>query len=113
MHLGLQEFTASEPIHIIAPIGATFLSQRTAQMRASSKRHKVESFSGVAPPPPPSLGDPTAEKYVDLTTVAAPPPSTLDDSSIRHMLNTVMTIQAAYGQLLVDVLIELQAFVQI
>ena len=76
-------------------------------MRASSKRHKVESFSGVAPPPPPSLGGPTAEKYVDLTTVAAPPPSTLDDSSIRRMLNTVITIQAAHGQLLVDVLTEL------
>ena len=78
-------------------------------MRASSKCHKVESFSGVALPPPPSLGDPTAEKYVDLITVAAPPPSTLDDSSIRRMLNTVITIQAAHGQLLVDVLTELQA----
>ena len=25
LHLGLDEFPASEPIHIIAPIGATFL----------------------------------------------------------------------------------------
>ena len=107
LHLGLDEFPASEPVYITTPIGVTFFRQRTAQMRASSKRHKVESFLGVAPPPPPSLGDPTAEKYVDLTTVAAPPPSTLDDSSIRRMLNTVITIQAAHGQLLVDVLTEL------
>ena len=28
--LGLDEFLASEPIHIIAPIGATFLRQRAA-----------------------------------------------------------------------------------
>ena len=27
-HLGLEDFPASEPIHIIAPIGATFLRQR-------------------------------------------------------------------------------------
>ena len=30
LHLGLDEFPTSEPIHIIAPIGATFLRQRTA-----------------------------------------------------------------------------------
>ena len=79
-------------------------------MRASSKRHRVESSSGVAPPPsPPSLGDPTIEEFVDLTTAAAPSPSTLDDSSIRRMLDTVMTVQAAHGQLLVDELTEFQA----
>ena len=30
LHLGLEEFPASEPVHIIAPIGATFLRQRAA-----------------------------------------------------------------------------------
>ena len=30
LHLGLDEFLASEPIHIIAPIDATFLRQRAA-----------------------------------------------------------------------------------
>ena len=78
-------------------------------MRASSKRPRVESSLGVAPPPFSSLGDPTADEYVDPTTATAPPPSTSDDSSIRHMLDTVMTVQAAHGQLLVDVLMELQA----
>ena len=30
LHLGLDEFPASEPVHIIVPIGATFLRQRAA-----------------------------------------------------------------------------------
>ena len=107
LHLGLEEFSASEPIHIIAPIGATFLRQRAAQMRTSSKHPRVESSSGVAPPPLSSTCDPSAKAYVDLTAAATPPPSTSDDLDIRCMLNTVMTIQVAYGKLLVDVLIEL------
>ena len=114
LHLGLDEFPAFEPIHIIALIGATFLRQKVAQMRASSKRFRVKSSSGVAPPPPPphpssSSGDPTTDAYVDSTVVADPPPYTLDDSSICRMLDTVMTVQATHGQLLVDVLTELQA----
>ena len=76
-------------------------------MRASSKRPRVESSSGVASPHPPSSGDLIADEYVDLTTPATPPPSTLDDSSILHMLDTVITVQAAHGQLLVDVLTKL------
>ena len=35
LHLGLDEFSTSEPVHIIAPIGATFLRQRATQMRAA------------------------------------------------------------------------------
>ena len=90
LHLGLDEFPNFEPVHIIAPIGTTFLRQRAAQMQAGSKRPRVESSSslGVAPPPPHSSGDSTADEYVDLT----PPPSTSDDSSIRHMLDTIMTV---------------------
>ena len=111
LHLGIDEFLASEPVHLIAPIGATFLMQRATQMRASSKHPRVESSSGVAaaPPPPPSLGDPTIEEFVDLTATIAPSPSASNDSSIRHMLDTVMTVQAVHGQLLVDMLTELQA----
>ena len=76
-------------------------------MKASSKRPTVESSSGAAPHP--SSSDPTAVEYVDPTAVVDPPPSTSDDSSIRSMLDTIMTIQVAHGQLLVDVLTELQA----
>ena len=75
-------------------------------MRASSKRPRDESSSGVTPPPLPSSGDPITDEYVDSTAIVAPPPFTLDDSSIHRMLDTVMTVQAAYGQLLVDVLTE-------
>ena len=83
-------------------------------MRASSKCPRVDSSSSGAPPPPPppplsTSGDPAANAYIDPTAAAIPPPSTSDDSGIRHMLETVMTIQAAYGQLLVDMLDELRS----
>ena len=38
LHLDLEDFPASELVHIIAPIGATFLRRRAAQMRASFTR---------------------------------------------------------------------------
>ena len=107
LHLGLKQFPASEPIHIIAPIGATFLRQRAAQMRASSKRPRVNSSSGAPPPPPLSSSDLAANEFID-PAAATPPPPASDVSSIRHTLDTIMTIQAAHDQLLVDVLIELQ-----
>ena len=76
-------------------------------MRASSKCPRVESSSSVSPSPPHSSGDSTAEEFVDPTATTTPPPFTANDSSIRRMLDTVMTVQAAHGQLLLDVLIEL------
>ena len=98
LHLCLDEFLAFEPIHIIAPIGATFLRQKAAQMRASSKCPRVESSLGVAPRPyPPSSGDPTANEYVVPTATTTPPPSISDDSSIHRMLDTFMTVQATHG----------------
>ena len=79
-------------------------------MRVSSKRPRVESSSGAPPPPPPSSsGDLATDEFVDLIAAAAPPPSTSDDSSIHRMLDIVMTIQVAHGQLLVDMLTKLQA----
>ena len=77
-------------------------------MKASFKRPKIES-TAVAPPPPSSTSDTTAEEFVDPAATAVPPPSTPDDSNIRHMLETVMTVQAAHGQILVDTLDELHA----
>ena len=77
-------------------------------MRASSKCLRVDSSSSSAPPPS-SIGDPTADAYVDPTNATAPPPTTLDDSDICHMLETVMTVQVAHGQLLVDMRDELRA----
>ena len=40
---------------------------------------------------------------------AVPPPSTSDDSDIRRMLETIMTVQGVHGQLLVDMLDELRS----
>ena len=107
LHLGLEDFPASKPIHIVAHIGATFLRQRAAELKASFKCPRVESSIDVASMPP--SGDPTAEDYVDPTAVVDPPPSSSSDSSIRSMLDIVMTIHVAHGQLLLDVLSELHA----
>ena len=100
LHLGLVEFLASELVHFVAPIGATFLRQRVAHLRASSKCPKVEP-SSVTPPPPSSTGDATTEEPVDHVADAAtadvPPPPTSDDSDIRRMLETIMTVQVAHG----------------
>ena len=109
LHLGLVEFPASEPVHIITCIGATFLRKRAAQMRVSSKCPKVKP-SDVSPPPTFSTGDTTAEEPVDpVATANVPPPSTSGDSDIRHMLEIVITVQAAHGQILVNMLNELRA----
>ena len=104
LHLGLEDFPAFKPVHIIAPIGAIFLRQRVAQMKVSSKHPRVESSSSATSQPP-SI----AEEFVDPTAAVDPPPSSSSDSFIRSMLDTVMTVQVAHGQLLVDVLTELQA----
>ena len=78
LDLGLEDFPASERVLIIAPIGATFLRQRADQMKASSKRLRVESSTGDVSQPP-SLGDPIAEKYVDPTAAVDPSPSSSSD----------------------------------
>ena len=76
-------------------------------MKASSKRPRVESSIGAAPRPP--SGDPTTEEFVDPTIAVDPPASSSSDSSLWSMLDTVMTVQAVHGQLLLDVLTEIQA----
>ena len=65
-------------------------------------------------PPPSSTGDTTTKEPVDHAAdadaaVDVPPPSTSNDSNIRCMLETVMTIQAAHGQILVDILDKFRA----
>ena len=112
LFLGLDDFPASEPVHIVAPIGATFLRQRATYMRDSSKRPRVEPFD-TAPPPPSSTGTTSDEASTNpigaATAADVPPPSTSNDFDICHTLETVMTVQAAHGQLLVDMLDKLRA----
>ena len=77
-------------------------------MKASSKRPRVESSTGDASWLPPS-SDPSTKAYVDPIAIVDPLLSTSGDFSLRGMLDTVMTIQAVHGQLLLDVLNELHA----
>ena len=80
-------------------------------MRESSKRPRVEP-SSTAPHSPSFTGTTSDEAFANPIGVAAaavPPPSTLDDFDICCTLDTVMTVQAAHGQLLVDILDELRA----
>ena len=77
-------------------------------MKVSSERPRVESSTSGASRPP-SSSDPFAEVFVDPTTIVDPPPSSSSDASLWSMPDTVMTIQVAHGQILVDVLAELQA----
>ena len=81
LFLGLDDFFAFEPVHIVAPIGATFLRQRVAHMRESSKRPRVEP-SGTTSPPPSSTSTTSGETSanpIGAATAAIPPPSTSDD----------------------------------
>ena len=79
-------------------------------MRESFKCPRVDP-SGTAPPPS-STGTTSGEASVDpvgATVAAVPPPPTSDDFDICRTLETVMTVQVAHGQILVDVLDELRA----
>ena len=53
--LGLADFPASEPVHVVGPLGATFLQQRAAYLRADPSVSRGASSSSV-PPPASSIG---------------------------------------------------------
>ena len=92
MYLGLADFPFGEPVHVIAPIGATFLRQRAAHLRVGSTRPRG-ALSGVVPPPPSSTGADTVEASGAAAADAdVPPPTTSDDSDIRRMLDHFLTI---------------------
>ena len=61
---------------------------------------------GDVPPSPSSIGVNAAETS-GTVAVNVPPPTTSDDSDIRRMLDHVLTVQVAQGQILVDVLDEI------
>ena len=66
--------------------------------------------SSAVPPPPSSTGVNDAETSGAVAAGAdVPPPTTSDDSDICRTLDHVLTIQAAHGQILVDVLDEIRA----
>ena len=109
LFLDLDDFPASKPVHIVAPIGATFLRQKAAHMRVGSK-HPRDEPSGVAPLPPTSTGDTSTKASVDpVAATVVPPPSTSDDFDICRTLETVTTVQEVHCQLLVNLLYEICA----
>ena len=94
LFLGLADFPSSEPIHVVGPLGATFLRQRAAHLRADPSVFRGASSSSV-PPPPSSTG--AVETSGGAAATDVPPPTTSDDSDIRRTLDHVLTIQAAQG----------------
>ena len=109
LFLGLADFPAGEPVHVVGPLGATFLRQRAAHLRVDPSSPRGAS-SGDVPPPPSSTGAATAKTFGVAATAATniPPPTTSDDLDIRRTLDHVLTVQAAQGQILVDVLDEIR-----
>ena len=105
LFLGLADFPASEPVHVVGPLGATFLRQRTAHLRVDRLVSRDASSSSI-PPPPFSTG--AAETSGAATATNVNPPTTSDDSDIRRTLDHVLTVQAAQGQILVDILDEIR-----
>ena len=109
LFLGLADFHFGEPVHVVTPLGATFLRQRAAHLRVDPLSPRGAS-SGDVPPPPSSTGAATAKTFGVAATAATniPPPTTSDDLDIRRTLDHVLTVQAAQGQILVDVLDEIR-----
>ena len=108
LFLGLDGFPFGDPIHVVASIGATFLRQRAAHLRVAPSHPRGVLSSGV-PPPPSSTGTAAAEPSGAAADADVPPPTASDDSNIRRTLDYVLTVQAAQGQILVDVLDEIRA----
>ena len=95
LFLGLADFPFGEPVHVVAPFGATFLRQRLAYLRVDPLGPRGASF-GIVPPPLSSTGADAAEMSgAAVADVDVPPPTTSDDSNIRHTLDHVLTVQAA------------------
>ena len=105
LFLGLADFPASEPVHVVGPLGATFLRQKAAHLRVAPLVSRGASSSSV-PLPLSSTG--VAETFGAAAATDVPPPTTSDDSDIRRPLDHVLTVQAAQGQILVDILDEIR-----
>ena len=92
LFLGLADFPSSESVHVVGLLGATFLRQWAAHLRADPSVSRGASSSSV-PPPPSSTG--AAETSGAAAATDVPPPTISDDSDIRRTLDHVLTVQAA------------------
>ena len=74
-------------------------------MRADPSISRGASFSSVPFPPSSTVA---AETSGATAATDVPLPTTSDDSDIRRTLDYVLTVQAAQGQVLVDILDEIR-----
>ena len=95
LFLCLADFPFGEPVHVVAPLGATFLRQRAAHLRVDPSGPRGAS-SGDVPPPPSSTGVDAAKTF-GAAAADVPPPTTSNDLDIRHTLDHVLTVQVAQG----------------
>ena len=92
LFLALADFPSSESVHVVAPIGATFLRQRAAHLRVDPSGPRGAS-SGDVPPPSSSTGvDAVETSGATATDADVPPPTTSDDLDIRYTLDHVLTV---------------------
>ena len=75
-------------------------------MKADPSVYRGASSSSV--PPPPSSTGAAETSGGGGAAIDVPPPTTSDDSDIRRTLDHVLTVQAAQGQILVDILDEIR-----
>ena len=75
-------------------------------MKADPSVSRGASSSSVPSPPSSTSAAETSGGGGAATDV--PPPTTSDDSDIRRTLDHVLTVQAAQGQILVDILDEIR-----
>ena len=97
LFLGLADFLSGEPVHVVAPLGATFLRQRVAHLRVDPSGPKGTSSDDVLPPPSSTGADTAEASGAAIADVDVSPQTTSDDSDIRRTLDHVLTIQAAHG----------------
>ena len=83
LFLSLADFPFGEPVHVVAPLGATFLRQRATHLTVDPSGPRGAS-SGDVPPPSSSTSVDAAETSgaIAAAAVDVPPPTTLDDSDI-------------------------------
>ena len=82
LFLGLDGFPFGEPVHVVAPIGATFLRQRAAHLRVAPSRPRGVSSSAVPPPPFSTAADATETSGAAAANADVPPLTTSNDSDI-------------------------------
>ena len=78
-------------------LGATFLQQRAAHLRADPSISRGASSSSVPPPPSSTSAAETfgAGAGAGAAATNVSPPTNSDDSDIRRTLDHILTVQAA------------------